>query len=211
MRTISKAVFALCLLWNVGALARQPTPHLPDPLLTPGGAFDVTLQDIRAPGYSKKVRAVTKGLREQAFNRYGIASDRSGEYQIDHLIPLSLGGSNSIMNLWPMPHGDARAKDALEKKLLKLVRSGQLDLHSVQREIAADWTQAYQKYMVSAAAPPQPLLQPAASENEVWVNTRSGKYWKPGSHFFGKTKQGQYMAEGDAISHGYQPARGTGY
>jgi hypothetical protein len=122
------------------------------------------------------------------------------------------------MNLWPMPHAkapwDARAKDALEKKLLKLVCSGQIDLHVVQREIATDWTQAYQKYMgrtVSAATTAQPLLHPAATENEVWVNTKSGKYWKPGSRYYGKTKQGKYMPEADAISHGYQPAYGAGH
>ena len=28
MRTVSKVLLALCLLWNVGALARQPTPFL---------------------------------------------------------------------------------------------------------------------------------------------------------------------------------------
>jgi len=35
--------------------------------------------------------------------------------------------------------------------------------------------------------------------NEVWVKTRSGKYWKPGSRFYGKTKQGESMPESDAL------------
>jgi hypothetical protein len=96
MRTVSKVLLALCLLWNVGALAQQPTPFLPYPDLTPGGVFDVTLQDICTPGYSKKVRAVTKALRDQAYKSYGITSYQPGEYQLDHLIPLSIGGSNSI-------------------------------------------------------------------------------------------------------------------
>jgi hypothetical protein len=51
----------------------------------------------------------------------------------------------------------------------------------------------------------------ATNENEVWVNTRSGKYWKPGSHFYGKTKQAEFMTESDAIKRGYQPVRGTGF
>jgi len=62
MRRVSKALLALCLLWNVGAFARQPTPFLPDSELTPGDAFDVTIADICTPGYSKNVRAVTKPL-----------------------------------------------------------------------------------------------------------------------------------------------------
>jgi hypothetical protein len=49
---------------------------------------------------------------------------------------------------------------------------------------------------------------PAA--DEVWVNTRSGKYWKPGSRFYRKTKQGEYMPELDALDRGYSPAGGTG-
>jgi hypothetical protein len=45
---------AISLLWNVSALGQQPKPILPDPKLTPGDVFDVTIQDICTPGYSKK-------------------------------------------------------------------------------------------------------------------------------------------------------------
>lgn len=87
MGSVSKALLALCLAWNVGAFARQPTPFLPDPQLTPGDVFDVTIEDICTPGFSKKVRAVTKALRDQALKRYGILSPQPSEYQLDHLIP----------------------------------------------------------------------------------------------------------------------------
>jgi hypothetical protein len=50
----------------------------------------------------------------------------------------------------------------------------------------------------------------SASSGQVWVNTGSGKYWKPGSRFYGKTKKGEYMSEQEAIQKGYQPANGTG-
>jgi hypothetical protein len=63
MRAVSKALIALVLLGNVGALARQSAPHLPDLGLTPGDVFNVTIEDIFTPGYAKKVRAVTKALR----------------------------------------------------------------------------------------------------------------------------------------------------
>jgi hypothetical protein len=126
MRTVSKVLFALCLFWNVGAVARQP--YLPDPELTPGDVFDVTITDICTPGYSKTVRAVPKYLRDQAFRGYGIEPHRRGDYQLDHLIPLAIGGSNSVRNLWPQPHHaspwDARAKDRLENRLHRLVCTG---------------------------------------------------------------------------------------
>jgi len=141
------------------------------------------------------------------------------------LIPLALGGSNSIKNLWPLPKNtspwNARVKDALEVRLQKLVCGGQVDLKTAQREIATDWTEAYRRHV--RKSPPvaarnatdsqrQPIANaPNATENKVWVNTRSGVYWKPGSRFFGKTKQGKFMTESDAIAGGYRPAGGTGY
>jgi hypothetical protein len=58
--------------------------------------------------------------------------------------------------------------------------------------------------------PLQTKTAPATTANEVWVNTRSGKYWKPGSRFYGKTKQGEFMSELEALDRGYSPAGGTG-
>ena len=105
-------------------------------------------------------------------------------------------------------------KNALERKLHKLVCAGQLDLKTAQSEIASNWIEAYQKYV--AKSPPAPRIREtepapgASTANEVWVNTRSGKYWKPGSRFYGKTKQGEFMSELDALDRGYSPAAGTG-
>ena len=45
---------------------------------------------------------------------------------------------------------------------------------------------------------------PANSNGMVWVNTDSGVYHKPGSRYYGKTKQGKYMTEADAIKAGYR-------
>jgi hypothetical protein len=41
----------------------------------------------------------------------------------------------------------------------------------------------------------------------VWVNTASGKYFRPGSRYYGHTKQGKYMTEADAINAGYTAAK----
>ena len=130
---------ALAVLFLTQAvLAQQPTPILPDPKLTPGDTFEVTAQDVCVPGYAKKVRAVPAWLKRQAYAEYGITQYKTGDYEVDHLIPLSLGGSNSIRNLWPQSTKTAPwnsyVKDALERKLHKLVCAGQLDLKTAQRE-----------------------------------------------------------------------------
>jgi hypothetical protein len=51
----------------------------------------------------------------------------------------------------------------------------------------------------------QPVA-PAHNATMVWVNTESGIYHKQGSRYYGKTKQGKYMMEADAIKAGYRPS-----
>jgi hypothetical protein len=111
-------------------LAQQPTPIVPDPKLTPGDAFGVTVQDLCVPGYAKKVRNVPAEMKREVYREYGVTSHSPRDYEVDHLIPLELGGSNSIENLWPESHRtspwNAQFKDRLESKLHELVCSGQL-------------------------------------------------------------------------------------
>src|SRR6516225_8086649 len=156
--------------------AGQPTPILPDPKLTPGDTFDVTAEDVCVPGYAKKVRAVPAWLKRQAYAEYGITQHKTGDCEVDHLMPLSLGGSNSSRNLWPQSTKtspwNSYVKDALERKLQKLVCASQLDLKTAQREIASDWIEAYQKYV--RKTPPTPVVQQtetarATTATEVWV------------------------------------------
>src|SRR5262245_51975577 len=117
--------FAFLLFLAQVVLAEQPTPILPDPKLTTGDTFDVTAHDVCVPAYAKKVRAVPAWLRRQAYVEYGITQYKTGDYEVDHLIPLSLGGSNSIRNLWPQSTKtspcNSYVEDALERKLHKLV------------------------------------------------------------------------------------------
>ena len=109
---------------------------------------------------------------------------------------------------------NAQVKDRLEDKLHELVCIGQLDLKTAQKAIASNWIEAYKKYVSPNPPIPEPTSRgvPEAADiaSQVWVNTRSGKYWKPGSRYYGKTKQGQYMSEEEAIQKGYRPANGTG-
>jgi hypothetical protein len=71
---------ALAFLFLIQAvLAEQPRPILPDPKLTPGNTFDETAQDVCAPGYAKKVRAVPAWLKKQAYAEYGFTEYKTGD------------------------------------------------------------------------------------------------------------------------------------
>jgi DNA uptake protein ComE-like DNA-binding protein len=63
----------------------------------------------------------------------------------------------------------------------------------------------------AAAAPPAaksaPQVQPSPGSGMVWVNLDSGVYHKEGTRYYGKTKNGKYMSEADAIKAGYRAAK----
>jgi hypothetical protein len=116
------------------------------------------------------VRNVPEAVRQEVYREDGITYHGRGDYEVDHLIPLELGGSNSIKNLWPESHRtspwNAQVKDRLEGKLHELVCSGQLDLKTAQQAIASNWIEAYKLYVT-----PNPrvsrLASPAAVESPL--------------------------------------------
>jgi hypothetical protein len=113
-----------------------------------GSTLDVTPKDICIVGYTKRVRNVPAAVKRHVYEEYG-AVKRPGAYEVDHLIPLELGGSNSIRNLWPESYGiewNARIKDELENRLHVLVCDGRVSLPEAQHAIATDWTMAYKRY-----------------------------------------------------------------
>ena len=251
---LSRLPFLAALLLAACAfpvLAQQPAtgtpPILPDPKLTPGDTFPVELSDIQVRGYSATVRDVPIKEKRAVYAAYGIDHWNKGEFEVDHLISLSLGGSNSQKNLWPQSYltepWNAHTKDQLEYRLLTLVRAGKVDLHTAQQEMAHDWIAAYKKYVA-----PEPLMDkrrggkaarytgkaagdesadrdehpdtdttpetPAAAATsatattgQVWVNTKSGVIWKPGTAYYGKTAKGKFMSEADALAAGYHNAK----
>jgi hypothetical protein len=46
-----------------------------------------------------------------------------------------------------------------------------------------------------------------SEEHQVWVNTATGIYHYPGTRWYGKTNEGKFMSEKDAIGQGYRAAR----
>lgn len=102
-----------------------------------------TVSQICTPGYSESVRSVPESVKEGAYAEYGIESHAPGRYEVDHLISLELGGSNSIANLWPEIRPGYHAKDGIENRLHRAVCSHTVSLRAAQREIAHDWRHTF--------------------------------------------------------------------
>ena len=121
---------------------------LQDSACTPGAIIPTaTKEQICVPGYSKTVRNVTSAEKTQVYSEYGIASHSTGEYEVDHLVSLELGGSNDISNLWPEaadPVPGFHQKDSLENSLHSEVCNGTITLQQAQQEIATNWLSVYQ-------------------------------------------------------------------
>lgn len=131
---------------------------IPDPQCTPGGINPtVTVTLLRNPDW--KTRCIrncqtSEAEKHIAYDWYGIQKPRpnSGNRQVcelDHLVPLELGGADGLGNIWPECGPDEatlqnryfKVKDRVENYLADEVKSGRISLGSAQRGIASDWTQ----------------------------------------------------------------------
>ena len=125
-------------------VARGP---LPDNLCTPGGIFTTATKEmICVSGYSKKVRNVPSRTKAAVYKQYGVTTRIAGQYEVDHLVSLELGGSNDIANLWPEPADPTpgfHEKDVVENQLHDQVCTGQISLADAQKQIAENWVALY--------------------------------------------------------------------
>jgi hypothetical protein len=121
---------------------------LPDPRCTPGARFSrVTRARVCRPGYASSVRNVSTATKDAVYRAYGLHGHFDGrDGEVDHLVSLELGGSNSVANLFPeaaAPHPGSHEKDRLENALHRDVCAGHISLSRAQRLIARDWVAAY--------------------------------------------------------------------
>jgi hypothetical protein len=100
----------------------------PNPNLT-SGSVRIDGHDLNTTcGQSKAHRgSMSHARRDDILTRYGLPPGEHPDYEIDHLIPLCLGGSDDPSNLWPEPRRtiepkwNAEAKDRLERRMCDLV------------------------------------------------------------------------------------------
>ena len=121
---------------------RQP---LPDPRCTPGSYDPVmTRARICAPGYHTSTYRPPSSQTTRA--KYYVVEPAYGQRhvlgELDHLVPLELGGSNDMKNFWVQAGHIPNSKDTVENRLHREVCTGKISLHTAQLDIAHNWTTA---------------------------------------------------------------------
>ena len=119
---VLRSLFVLSFLFQSLALASGSYPDGPELTSTPG-----SLCEIGVKRYPENIiyceRDVDTQLKKEIIRKYDqefgyhIQTMPRDQFKIDHFIPLSIGGSNSITNLWPQHHSVYEITDPVEHLL----------------------------------------------------------------------------------------------
>jgi hypothetical protein len=138
---------------------------LPDRTCTPGAVDPAVTQaninsTICSSGYTNTVRppaSVTDAFKATVVTDYG--EQYSSTTELDHLVPLELGGASTASNLWPEPNRTGATsvdnpKDSVEDAANHAVCDRQITLAAAQRAIATNWVALGQQLGVSLTQTP---------------------------------------------------------
>ena len=103
---------------------------MPNPRFTSPHYCTTLDKDFKEFRYKDNVpvcrRNVSSGLRQRIYEAYEVPREERKGYTIDHLIPLSLGGSNHAKNLWPQPKDQSTAP--IEYQIYLKVSKGEISI-----------------------------------------------------------------------------------
>jgi hypothetical protein len=118
-----------------------PATFVPDLSLTPGKLCTPDDPDFVEYRYDAQIpycqRSVTNAEKAQVAAGYNVDPADWSQYEFDHLIPLSLGGSDDPSNIWPQRLDAAREKDKLETQLYNQLKNGQITQDDAVQQILA--------------------------------------------------------------------------
>lgn len=102
---MKRLLISVLLLAGCGQSVSQVADHppAPDRVMSPGDVCTIDDPDFREWrwGVALCTRNVSRETKTQIYIAYGVDLSTRTEYKIDHIIPISMGGSNSVRNLWP--------------------------------------------------------------------------------------------------------------
>ncbi len=115
-----------------GEIGGNKFPDGPNSQMTPG-ALCTNSTTYRYPEHIKYcARDVSSSLKNQIIAKYdkdygyNIRQMSRGDFKIDHLVPLSIGGANDIQNLWPQHKSVYAFSDPLESDVSNLISQAKI-------------------------------------------------------------------------------------
>ncbi|QLY27154.1 HNH endonuclease signature motif containing protein [Bdellovibrio sp. KM01] len=123
-------LFAI-LVASVTSHAQEQFPIGPDHNLTPGSLCSRPSEHRYPEGINYCERDVDSDVKRGRFAAYDQLGFRTRQmdrqaFKIDHYIPLCMGGSNNIDNLWPQHKSVYEITDSLEQLLCQKMAEGKL-------------------------------------------------------------------------------------
>ena len=174
-----------------------PAYVYPNPSLTPGAVLTTDASTICTPGYASGVRDVSTATKEQVYAEYGVSYPQPlGAYEVDHFIPLEIGGSNDITNLWlepATPTPGFHQKDQFENFEHGQVCNGTISVAEAQSRMVSDWYLYWQEEVegatpttslpVQSAPAPAPHATTTVDASPAYYTSsyHTAKYWYPAS------------------------------
>lgn len=105
-------------------------PVKPNPEMTQGDYCSSKDPDFLEYRYTENVphcvRNVSYWTKKDIYDDYRVPARCRGEYTVDHFVPLFMGGSNQIANLWPEHKLVKATRQHLEMELYTELKNGRI-------------------------------------------------------------------------------------
>jgi hypothetical protein len=139
------------------------TPGATNPTITQATAAST----ICKHQYVDKINSqISKKTSTEVFAEYAIAKKKRSDFAIDHLVPIDLGGTNAISNLWPIPlkgTATAQRKAVVDAAVHKSMCAGFISLAAAQGLFNASWANV-----------DTDLITPAPTVKQLWFWSEAG-------------------------------------
>jgi hypothetical protein len=132
------ALSAACILMGSGAFTA------PDNGCTPGAYVRLSRAQVCSGAGDRTTLRASE--RRRLLGQYGVPNFNGDSGEIDHRVPVFLGGTTVEANLWPEPGPRPNRKDQLEFRVFRRVCFGdphRMRVRTARRIFLSDWRHAY--------------------------------------------------------------------
>jgi hypothetical protein len=122
--------FIIALLFSLSLTQAYAYPTQPNQNETPGSLCTLQDPDFAERRYPEQIiycqRNVSSWTKTKIYEAYQIPKKCRSHYTIDHLVPLSIGGSNHKENLWPENKLVKATRPTLEDDTYLALKNGEI-------------------------------------------------------------------------------------